>query len=395
MTKEVTAVFLSDVDKSVVRKRPLRDSEEGEDGRARVKEKRQRTLFDMMPRSQGKEETSPLSDASLNVPCDSQGSSANPNETPASSQEKPATGVLTASPLKLNAIPFSMKAFQDSLSEKEMSLLRLECECMSKSWLKVLKDEIRKPYFLALKEYLWKEGVRGKDDTPSALKIYPPPKDIYSWSNATPLGKVKVVILGQGSGLLFCVFRFKLIDGVLISDPYHGRGQAHGLCFSVHHGVAIPASLKNIYAEIKAEYPAFNVPKHGNLLAWANNGVLMLNSCLTVREKEPNSHANKGWEQFTDCVLSIVDKYGGANLPGSSGAPSGFGRGVVFMAWGAYAAKRVAKLDKKKHLILTSPHPSPFSANKGFLGNGHFKAANQWLAKRYGVESRVDWCNLN
>ncbi|KAF8907334.1 uracil-DNA glycosylase-like protein [Gymnopilus junonius] len=378
MTKDVTSLYLEDVDRGVFKKRPRSDSEEAEDGRApnaclRV-EKRQRTLFDMhFPRAQGKGDAKSSSAYELKQSCDSPKVSVDVNASALRLDQS----ALASGPLKLNAIPFSLSAYQESLSEKERSLLQLECETMGKSWLKVLKDEIKRPYFIALKEFLWKEGVRGIGDIPSMLRVYPPAKDIYSWSNATPLGKVKVVILGQ--------------------DPYHGKGQAHGLCFSVHGGVAIPASLRNIYTEIKSEYPAFNIPSHGNLLAWANNGVLLLNSCLTVCEGEANSHANKGWEQFTDCILSMVDKYGGANLPSGVfvGGPSGFGRGVVFMAWGAYASKRVAKLDKKKHLILTSAHPSSFSANKGFLGNGHFKTANQWLAKRYGVESRVDWCSLH
>ncbi|KAE9408408.1 uracil-DNA glycosylase [Gymnopus androsaceus JB14] len=246
---------------------------------------------------------------------------------------------------------------------------------MGKSWLKLLKDEIKQPYFISLKRFLWQEGVRGPDDSPQSLKIYPSPRDIYTWSN-TPLGKVKVVIIGQ--------------------DPYHGRNQAHGLCFSVRMGVAIPPSLINIYAEIKNEYPDFVVPKHGNLDSWAAAGVLMLNACLTVEAGKANSHADKGWERFTDKVIDIVDKWGGASVKGRSGEASGFGQGVVFLAWGSFAQKRVARLDKTKHLILTSAHPSPKSAHRGFLGNGHFKAANDWLEKRYGPsEGPVDWCRFD
>ncbi|KAF8656815.1 hypothetical protein AX16_002364 [Volvariella volvacea WC 439] len=272
----------------------------------------------------------------------------------------------------LNSIPFSLSSFQESLTEEQRRLLKLECEVMGRAWLKLLKDEITKPYFIALKQFLWSEGVRGVDDTPSSVKVYPPPRNIYAWSD-TPLGKVKVVIVGQ--------------------DPYHGSGQAHGLCFSVPNGVGVPPSLRNIYAELKAEYPDFIPPKHGNLSSWAMNGVLMLNTCLTVRAGSPGSHSNKGWEDFTDKVVDVVDKYGGANLTDVNGN-NGVGRGVVFLAWGAWAAKRVAKLDKAKHLILKSAHPSPFSANKGFLGNGHFKKANEWLQKKYGPEAKVDWCNL-
>jgi len=164
-----------------------------------------------------------------------------------------------------------------------------------------------------------------------------------------------------------------------------------GLCFSVPHGITVPPSLRNIYAEIKAEYDGFVPPKHGNLIAWAKAGVLMLNTCLTVRPHAAGSHKDKGWEQFTDRVIEVVDRYGGANL----GDKSGFGRGVVFLAWGSWAAKRVAKLSKTKHLILSSAHPSPLSASRGFFGNGHFRKANDWLEARYGPDGRVDWCLLD
>ncbi|TDL25619.1 uracil-DNA glycosylase [Rickenella mellea] len=274
----------------------------------------------------------------------------------------------------LNSVPFSLSAFQESLSEEHRNLLRLECETMGKSWLKILKDEIKKPYFIGLKTFLWNEGVRSPDDESNSSKIYPSPKNIYAWSN-TPLGRLRVVIIGQ--------------------DPYHGPGQAHGLCFSVPPGVAIPPSLRNIYKEIKTEYPDFVLPKHGNLTKWADNGVLLLNTALTVRAHEAGSHSGKGWEQFTDKVVDVVDKYGGANLSNGLAGKTGYGRGIVFLAWGAWAAKRVAKLDKKKHLILTSAHPSPLSASRGFLGNGHFKKANDWLGERYGQDGLVDWCKLD
>ncbi|KAF8442413.1 uracil-DNA glycosylase-like protein [Boletus edulis BED1] len=285
---------------------------------------------------------------------------------------------------RLNFIPFSLNDFTESIPENQRHLLELECECMGKSWLKVLKDDIKKPYFISLKKFLWEEGVRGPSDDVKGLKVYPSPRNIYSWSN-TPLGKVKVVILGQ--------------------DPYHGPNQAHGkhikrgfigLCFSVPKGIAVPPSLRNIYAEIKAEYPGFKPPQHGNLSAWAENGVLMLNTCLTVKANQAGSHAGRGWEEFTDKVIDVVDKYGGANLGGRSDPDvHGIGRGVVFLAWGAWAGKRVAKMSKTKHLILSSAHPSPFSAHKGFLGNGHFKAANDWLEKKYGAEGKVKWCQLD
>jgi len=167
-----------------------------------------------------------------------------------------------------------------------------------------------------------------------------------------------------------------------------------GLCFSVPHGISVPLSLINIYAEIKSEYPEFVPPRHGNLVMWANNGVLLLNTCLTVKAGTPGSHSNKGWETFTEQVLKVLDKYGGANLPANGGKSTGFGRGVVFIAWGSWAQKRVAGLDKHKHLILSSAHPSP-RVMKGFLGNGHFKKANEWLEDRYGPDGKVDWCKLD
>ncbi|KAI0833280.1 uracil-DNA glycosylase-like protein [Trametes gibbosa] len=308
--------------------------------------KRQRTLLDMMPSK------SSLSKAPV---------------------AKKARTTLSANP-SLNSIPFSLSEFQNSLSDEEKSLLALECKTMGKSWLKLLTDEIRQPYFLKLKRFLLEQGVKGPEDSVPNLRVYPAPKDIYTWSNLTPLGRVKVVIIGQ--------------------DPYHGPGQAHGLCFSVPPGVAVPPSLRNIYNEIKSEYPSFEPPKHGTLTSWAENGVLLLNTALTVKASEAGSHSNKGWEQFTDKVIDVVDRYGGANLGDKSAPSAGRGRGIVFLAWGSWAGKRVAKLDKKKHLILTSAHPSPLSAHRGFLGNGHFKKANDWLEEKYGPDGCVDWTKL-
>ncbi|PSR88988.1 hypothetical protein PHLCEN_2v4950 [Hermanssonia centrifuga] len=251
----------------------------------------------------------------------------------------------------LNSIPFSLSGFVSSLSDEEKQLLALECETIGKSWqvlsslarlrtrvrgadrafrLKVLNDEIRKPYFIKLKRFLWDQGVKGPDDSAKSLKIYPArelchqrrivatltelytARNIYSWSNLTPLGRVKVVIIGQ--------------------DPYHGPNQAHGM---------------------RGYDSASPFPK-ANLTTWAENGVLLLNTCLTVKAAEAGSHSGKGWEEFTDKVVDVVDRYGGANLAANGSDLGGRGRGIVFLAWGAWAMKRVAKLDKKKHLILTS-----------------------------------------
>jgi uracil-DNA glycosylase len=178
-------------------------------------------------------------------------------------------------------------------------------------------------------------------------------------SRHTPLNTVKAVILGQ--------------------DPYHNHNQAHGLCFSVRPPTPAPPSLKNMYIALKNDYPSFTPPpKNGGLLTpWAEQGVLMLNTCLTVRAHEAGSHANKGWERFTQKVIDTVAKVRT--------------RGVVFLAWGTPAAKRVAKINKAKHLVLQSVHPSPLSAQKGFFTCGHFKKTNEWLAGRYGVDGVIDW----
>lgn len=166
---------------------------------------------------------------------------------------------------------------------------------------------------------------------------------------------------------------------ILGQDPYHNDNQAHGLCFSVRPPTKAPPSLKNMYIALKNDYPDFAAPPNnsGLLTPWAEHGVLMLNACLTVRAHEPNSHANRGWERFTQKVINLVAQKRT--------------RGVVFMAWGKAAADRVAKVDTKRHLILKCPHPSPYSASKGFLDCGHFKKCNEWLALRYGENGVIDW----
>ncbi|BGP35587.1 uracil DNA glycosylase [Rhodotorula toruloides] len=280
----------------------------------------------------------------------------------------------TASTSSTPSTSFSPSSLLSSLSSTgssptESDLLALECATLHPSWLEHLRDEIRKPYFLDLKRFLWKAGLKGeKDREGGKLKVFPPARDVYAWSRYTPLQDVKVVILGQ--------------------DPYHDDGQAHGLCFSVRPGVKIPPSLRNIYKEIKEEYPAFEVPKHGNLISWARSGVLLLNTSLTVSPHKAGSHSNRGWEDFTDKVIELVDKHAGASENGEKG------KGVVVLAWGAWAAKRVAKMDKKKHLILTSAHPSPLSARGGFLGNSHFRKANEWLQQKYGPDAGIEWTRL-
>ncbi|EXJ95568.1 uracil-DNA glycosylase [Capronia coronata CBS 617.96] len=252
-------------------------------------------------------------------------------------------------------LKFDKEKWVASLTEEQKKLLKLEIDTLDPSWLGQLKEEVTSPSFLDLKRFLQKE-------MDSRQKIYPPLEDVYSWSRHCPLHKVRVVVLGQ--------------------DPYHGHNQAHGLCFSVRPPTPAPPSLKNIYIAIKKDYPNFNPPpnKSGLLTPWADQGVLLLNTCLTVRAGQANSHANHGWEKFTQKVIDTVVKVRT--------------RGVVFLAWGSPAQKRCEKITGARHLVLKSVHPSPLSAHKGFFDCGHFKKANDWLESRYGAEGVIDW-NLN
>ncbi len=187
----------------------------------------------------------------------------------------------------------------------------------------------------------------------AGARIYPPGRDIFAAFEATPFDAVKVVILGQ--------------------DPYHGAGQAHGLCFSVPPGVPVPPSLLNIYKELERD-AGFVRPDHGCLLPWARRGVLLLNSVLTVEDGKPGSHQGRGWEGFTDHVVDVLNREC---------------EQLVFLLWGSYAQKKGAVIDGRRHRVLKAPHPSPLSAHRGFLGCGHFSAANQYLA-RCG-KTPIDW----
>ncbi|KAK0731144.1 uracil-DNA glycosylase-like protein [Lasiosphaeris hirsuta] len=251
------------------------------------------------------------------------------------------------SPLK-----FDKAKWVAGLTPEQKTLLKLEIDTLHESWLAHLKNEIMTKEFLELKKFLDRETAAGK-------KWFPPMEDVYSWSRHTPLHSVKVVIIGQ--------------------DPYHNVNQAHGLAFSVRPPTSAPPSLKNMYVCLKNDYPIFTPPpKNGGLLTpWAERGVLMLNTCLTVRAHEANSHSNRGWERFTQKVIDLV--------------AAKRTRGVVFMAWGTPAGKRVHHVDDKRHLVLKAVHPSPLSARRGFLTCGHFKLANEWLATRYGADGVVDW----
>ena len=213
------------------------------------------------------------------------------------------------------------------------------------SWDILLKDEFQKPYYLNLRKFLVQEY---KSQT-----IYPNMNDIFNALKYTDYKAVKVVILGQ--------------------DPYHQPNQAHGLCFSVKKGVNPPPSLQNMYKEIYAEY-GYPIPQHGELTYWAEQGVLMMNTVLTVRESQPNSHKGMGWEIFTDNVISLL------NLRPEP---------MVFLLWGANARAKKKIITNPNHLVLESAHPSPLSAYNGFFGNGHFKKANDFLKQNKMTE--IDW----
>ena len=215
------------------------------------------------------------------------------------------------------------------------------------SWKAALADEFQKPYFQWLTDF-----VRREYADPS-VRVYPPASKIFEAFNLTPFDGVKVVIIGQ--------------------DPYHGPGQANGLCFSVNPGVPFPPSLLNIFKEIEDE-TGKPIPSDGDLSRWARQGVLLLNSSLTVREHSPKTHSAIGWDILTDqAVRKLANER----------------EGLVFMLWGADAIRKGGFIDRDRHLVLTSPHPSPLSAYRGFFGNGHFNAANAYLVSR--GETPVQW----
>lgn len=214
------------------------------------------------------------------------------------------------------------------------------------SWKAALGKEFDSPYMAALKAFLQNEKAAGKT-------IFPKGAEYFRALDLTPLDEVRVVILGQ--------------------DPYHGAGQAHGLCFSVRPGVRIPPSLVNIYKELQSDLGI--VPaRHGFLEHWARQGVLLLNSVLTVEESRAASHQGQGWEQFTDAVIRAVNEEC---------------EHVVFMLWGSYAQKKAAFVDRSRHLVLKAPHPSPLSAHNGFFGSRHFSQANEYLVAQ--GRNAIDW----
>jgi uracil-DNA glycosylase len=226
------------------------------------------------------------------------------------------------------------------MSQTALSQIKIE-----QSWLNRLKIEFEKPYFIKLNRFLSDERNR--------FTIFPNSNYVFEAFNRTPFENVKVVLLGQ--------------------DPYHGFGQAHGLCFSVSKGIKLPPSLKNIYKEMAADLGI--VPSNnGDLSSWADSGVFLLNSTLTVRENNAGSHQNQGWETFTDEVIKIISQER---------------KNIVFMLWGKFAQSKLGLIDQSKHLVLQAAHPSPFSAYNGFFGCKHFSKVNAYLAEK-GIKP-VDW----
>lgn len=217
---------------------------------------------------------------------------------------------------------------------------------MEPGWKSALKSEFSKSYFEQAVQHIKIEKSQGKT-------IYPPGKQIFNAFDTTPLKNVKVVILGQ--------------------DPYHGPDQAHGLCFSVQRGFSPPPSLLNIFKELQADI-GIEIPKHGDLTHWAEQGVFLLNASLTVRAGEPMSHSQIGWAPFTDAVIKMISEKKDH---------------VVFLLWGKFAKEKKSLIDDNKHLVLTAAHPSPLSAHNGFLGCRHFSATNQFLV-RHGIDP-IDW----
>ncbi|KAG0371105.1 uracil-DNA glycosylase [Gamsiella multidivaricata] len=267
-----------------------------------------------------------------------------------------ATGTAPAPLIAVGAtsvVPAAPKAKPDilkGLPDEKKELLQLEQDTMDATWLRALQAEFTKPYFIELKKFLKQEDL-------SNQKVFPPKPDIYSWSRFTPLPTVRVVILGQ--------------------DPYHGDGQAHGLCFSVKKPVRPPPSLLNMFKLLEKDFPGFKIPNHGYLETWARQGVLMVNSAMTVRAHQANSHKGKGWEHLLNAVIKTI---------------SDQRRNVVFLLWGRDAQNRGVLVDKKKHLVLQSVHPSPLSAHRGFFDSHHFSKANKYLEQN--GQQPINWNSL-
>lgn len=215
------------------------------------------------------------------------------------------------------------------------------------SWQELLSGELEKKYFKNIQAFLTSEEQAGKI-------IFPQQENIFAAFNTTPVDNIKVVILGQ--------------------DPYHGAWQAHWLSFSVQDGVKTPPSLRNIYKELKLEYPDYEIPESGDLIHWAQQWILLLNSILTVEVSKPASHSKIGWEEFTDSVIQKI---------------SDSQQWIIFVLWGKFAQTKKVLINTNKHFVLESSHPSPFSAHRGFLGSGHFKEVNNILKSQGKAE--ITW----
>ncbi len=219
------------------------------------------------------------------------------------------------------------------------------------TWSDLLAAEKQKDYFQQTIQYVAERRAQG-------IEVFPPKESVFNAFSETPFDSVKVVILGQ--------------------DPYHGPNQAHGLCFSVLPGVKTPPSLVNIYKELKTDIEGFQIPTHGYLQSWAKQGVLLLNTVLTVERGQAHSHKHLGWEKFTDKVIEQLNQ---------------FGEGIIFLLWGSHAHKKGAQVDHQRHHVLKAPHPSPLSAHRGFLGCKHFSKANE-LLQQMNCQP-VNWNSLN
>lgn len=266
---------------------------------------------------------------------------------------------LPSSQDETNAKKKSKEEFQNTLSSMLSNLLLLEIENIELSWFTHLQSEFKKPYFVKLKQFVQKEQ---KEHT-----VFPPPRDIYSWTRLTPFDQVRVVVIGQ--------------------DPYHNHNQAHGLAFSVREPIPAPPSLKNIYKELQSNYKDFKIDNSvGDLTPWALQGVLLLNTALTVRAHNANSHSKKGWETLaTKAIEALIKNREKHN------------KSLVFLLWGSNAQKLIDSLLDPPTLrrytnikVFKSVHPSPLSAQRGFFGNNHFRQINDWLYHQRG-EKMIDW----
>jgi len=315
---------------------------------ARMSQK-QNLLSYFSPVSRSKEPQSSLRrsrEVDASDECETRKESKRPRNDEESKQIGSETQKVNLSPEQKKLIESKRQQALEKLKQKKSNGLS---NLIGESWYNKLQTEFSKDYFIKLQDFV---GSERKMKT-----VYPPESDVFSWTQLCPINKVKVVIIGQ--------------------DPYHGPRQAHGLCFSVRVGVPPPPSLVNIFKEMANDIDGFQIPDHGYLAGWAQQGVLLLNAVLTVVAHNANSHQGKGWEAFTDAVIKKIN----SDLSH-----------VVFLLWGSYAQKKGASIDKKRHCILKGPHPSPLSAHRGFFGCKHFSQANKYL-REHGKQE-INWKHL-